>query len=158
MTAAHGQAGLRAGVSMECRIVLAEAPDEADRAAILAPLVAHNDAQAGDGHYQLLALKLVDGAGATIGGLWGKSMYDWLFVELLAVPAALRGTGTGTALMRRAEAVAASRGCVGVWLDTFSFQAKPFYEKRGYVEFGVLPHYPRGHSRHFMRKMLSKPG
>ncbi len=124
---------------MHCKIELAEAPDEADRAAILAPLVAHNESQAGDGHYRLLALKLVDVTGSTIGGLWGKSMYDWLFVELLAVPETLRGTGTGTALMQQAESVAVSRGCVGVWLDTFSFQAKPFYEKLGYAEFGVLP-------------------
>ena len=134
---------------------MAEAPDEADRQAILAPLAAFNDAQAGDGHYRTLALKLLNATGATIGGLWGASIYDWLFIELLVVPGGLRGTGIGTALMQRAEAEAAARGCVGVWLDTFSFQAKPFYEKRGYTEFGVLPDYPRGHSRHFMRKMLT---
>ena len=141
---------------MECRIVPAETPTEDDRTAILAPLITYNDAQAGEGNYRLLALKLQDETGATIGGLWGKSMYGWLFVELLAVPEAHRGAGLGAALMRQAEMEAAARGCVGVWLDTFSFQAKPFYEKLGYAEFGVLPDYPRGHSRHFMRKILPK--
>ena len=25
-------------------------------------------------------------AGQTIGGLWGKTVYDWMFVEFLVVP------------------------------------------------------------------------
>jgi hypothetical protein len=56
--------------------------------------------------------------------------------------------------MRRAEAVAAARGCVGVWLDTFSFQARPFYERLGYSVFGTLEDNPRGGARFFMQKRL----
>ena len=42
----------------------------------------------------------------------------------------------------------------GIWLDTFSFQARRFYEKLGYVVFGELPDYPAGHSRYFLQKRL----
>jgi hypothetical protein len=46
------------------------------------------------------------------------------------------------------------RGCVGVWLDTFSFQARGFYEKLGYRVFGEVADYPPGHTRHFLKKSL----
>ena len=42
-------------------------------------------------------------ASKTIGGLWGRSAYEWLFVELLFIPEELRGQGLGTTLLRQAE-------------------------------------------------------
>ena len=57
-------------------------------------------------------------------------------------------------LFRSAEAEAAKAGCVGVWVDTYSFQAPEFYAAMGYVPFGRLPNYPKGHERIFYRKML----
>ena len=56
--------------------------------------------------------------------------------------------------MRTAEATALSKDCVGVWLDTHSFQAPKFYEKLGYEEFGRLPAYRGKHERIFLRKLL----
>jgi hypothetical protein len=46
------------------------------------------------------------------------------------------------------------RGCHGVWLDTFTFQARGFYERLGYSVFGAIEDYPPGHSRHFLKKDL----
>jgi hypothetical protein len=40
--------------------------------------------------------------------------------------------------MKRAELYAVERGCTDALLDTFSFQARPFYEKLGYRVFGML--------------------
>jgi len=40
-----------------------------------------------------------------------------------------------------------------VWLDTFEFQARGFYERLGYTCFGELKNYPTG-SRFFMSKRL----
>jgi hypothetical protein len=57
--------------------------------------------------------------------------------------------------MSRAESEAVARGCHGAWLDTFEFQARPFYERLGYVCFGELEDYPVGSARYFMRKLLS---
>lgn len=56
--------------------------------------------------------------------------------------------------MRLAEEEAVRRGCLGAWLDTFSFQARGFYERLGYSVFGVIEGYPPGHSRFFLKKTL----
>lgn len=56
--------------------------------------------------------------------------------------------------MGMAEAIAHDKGCVGVWLDTFSFQAPDFYQKLGYSVFGELKDYPPGYSRFFLQKRL----
>jgi len=41
-----------------------------------------------------------------------------------------------------------------IWLDTFSFQARPFYERLGFSLFGALAGYPPGSARHFLVKRL----
>jgi hypothetical protein len=56
--------------------------------------------------------------------------------------------------MQELERRAAERGCPHAWVDTFSFQARPFYERLGYRVFGVLPDYPTGHERYFLCKAL----
>jgi GNAT superfamily N-acetyltransferase len=129
-------------------------PDDAMRDAILKPLVAFNASRAGEADFTELALLVRDAGGAIAGGLFAKSIYDWMFIELMVVPEALRGRGVGSDLMDRAEAAARAKGCVGVWLDTFSFQARPFYEKRGYAVFGTLDDHPRGQCRYFLRKVF----
>lgn len=91
---------------------------------------------------------------ATLGGLWGHTYLDWTQVEMLFVPEALRGQGLGSRLLARCEMIARQRGCVGIWLDTFSFQAPDFYLKNGYRTFGVLDAYPAGCSRSFLSKAL----
>jgi GNAT superfamily N-acetyltransferase len=142
------------GSTMDYTIIAAAEPGYADREAILAPLVCFNEQQAGPTMFAETALLVRDGDGATIGGLWARTAYDWMFVELLVVPARLRGSGVGSALMRRAEDLARAQGCAGIWLDTFSFQARPFYEKLGYSVFGALPDHPRGKARYFLQKRL----
>ena len=136
-------------------IALVDMPDGADRDAILEGLKAYNDAQAGPSGLRPLAILLKDPeTGETVGGLWGKSSYDWVSIELLFVPDRFRGRNLGARLLRQAEEVGRQRGCVGVWLDTFAFQARGFYEKQGYEVFGVLDDHPRGEKRFFLRKRL----
>jgi hypothetical protein len=45
-----------------------------------------------------------------------------------------------------------ARGCIGSFLDTFSFQARPFYEKQGYTVFGRIENFPKGHTRFLLSK------
>jgi GNAT superfamily N-acetyltransferase len=132
-----------------------DVPDEATRSAILRPLVLFNEQQTGRRDQRPLIVTIEDEQGHAIGGLWGRTAYDWLFVELLAVPEPLRGRGLGTALMNHAEREAAARGCHSAWLDTFEFQARGFYERLGYTCFGELADYPAGSARYFMKKHLS---
>lgn len=134
-------------------IEVAPAPDEALRAAIAAPLLAHNEALAGPSGHRTLALVLRDASGGIAGGLWGATAHRWLYVQMLVVPAAARGRGLGAALMRRAEDEARARGCIGAWVDT-QFGARAFYERLGYAVFGELPDYPPGFVRSFLFKRL----
>lgn len=140
--------------AMKPQITLLDAPTDADRAAILAPLRAYNVAQVGDPRVRLVALVVRDDEGETIGGLWGRIAFDWCFVELLVVPESHRGQGLGRDLMVRAEALAREAGCVGLWLDTFEFQARGFYERLGYSLFGELGDYPPRYKRFFLQKRL----
>jgi GNAT superfamily N-acetyltransferase len=83
-----------------------------------------------------------------------KAGRGWLHVGQLWVHTGLRGRGYGRQLMEAAEAEGRRLGCHSAYLDTFSFQARPFYEGCGYEVFGVLDRFPDEHQRFFMRKGL----
>lgn len=89
---------------------------------------------------------------AVVGGLYGMDSSGWAFVKYLAVVDEYRGQGLGSRLLAEAEAIARARGYVGVWLDTFEFQAKPFYEKLGYTVFGELEGAPNVIPQYFLKK------
>jgi GNAT superfamily N-acetyltransferase len=89
-----------------------------------------------------------------LGGLLGYVWSDWLFVAILWVDEQLRGQGHATAMMDAAEAYARDRGCHSVHLDTHSWQARPFYEKRGYELFATLDGFPGDHKKFFLKKKL----
>jgi GNAT superfamily N-acetyltransferase len=126
-------------------------PDPSLRAKVLAPLEAHNESAAGPGHWGLLAVTVSDRDGEVVGGLWGRTGYGFLFVEILALGHA-KGAGLGREVMAVAEAEAKRRGLLGIWLDTWTFQAPGFYPKLGFVECGRITEYPPGHDRVFYVK------
>jgi GNAT superfamily N-acetyltransferase len=137
-------------------IKIAAAPTLEMRKAIATPLVRFNELQASRPEdFRLLAIPLSDRSTKEIvGGLWGSTMFSHLHVDLLFVPEAMRGRGIGRQLLTEAEAEAVRRGCVGAWLDTYSFQARGFYERLGYSVFGSIDNYPPGHCRIFHKKVL----
>jgi GNAT superfamily N-acetyltransferase len=92
--------------------------------------------------------------GETLGGVLGAIWGGWLQVGFLWVDESMRGKDWGSRLMDQAEAYARERGCHSVLLDTHSFQARPFYEKRGYEVFGTLDDFPEGHQRFYLKKKL----
>lgn len=141
---------------MDYTLSVTSVEDETLRQALVAPLRAYNEAKAGPSHYEPLVVALQDESGTVKGGAWGYTAYGWLFVQLLVVPEEARGSGLGRQLMAQAEATALQRGCHDAWLDTHEFQAKGFYEKLGYVQFGELPNYPPPFSRFFFRKRLAQ--
>jgi GNAT superfamily N-acetyltransferase len=96
-------------------------------------------------------------AGDVVGGLLGHTVYGWAYVAKLWVAAAFRGQGYGRALLAAAESEAISRGCTGIHLDTFEYQARPFYEKNGYRLFGTLEGYPAGYRQYYLAKNLETP-
>lgn len=138
----------------EPSLFVPDAPAEADRAVILAGLAAYNRDHADVGATGPLAVLLRDVSGATVGGLWGTTLFRWLHIELVFVPPEMRGAAIGTAMLCRAEELAVERGCTGACLDTYSFQARGFYERLGYGLAGTIDDCPPGEARYFMWKQL----
>jgi GNAT superfamily N-acetyltransferase len=139
-------------------IIVSANPTEAEREAILAPLRDYNSGKVGPSGYEQVGILIRDSKSQdVIGGLWGKISFHWLFVELLYLPPQLRGQDIGTQLLIDVEKIARQKNCVGIWLDSFSFQAPKFYMKNGYEVFGTLDDHPRGSQRFFLRKRLDTP-
>ncbi len=137
-------------------IEVSETDRPEDRDPIERALLDHNARHAPPSRYSPLRLLLRDAQQVIVGGLIGHSSYDWLFISVLIVPEELRGNGLGRTLMLQAEAIARSRRLTGVWLDTFSFQARPFYEKLGYTIFGELKDHPLGISQYWLMKRFDE--
>jgi GNAT superfamily N-acetyltransferase len=139
---------------MSRHLVVTDAPGAAVADVILPGLVAFNEAGGGPSHYRPLAVLVTDEAGKTLGGLSGVTYWRWLYIQLFWLPEPLRDAGLGTEILASAEAEARARGCVDVWLDSFSFQAPGFYQRHGYRSFGTLDDYPPGQRRVFLTKRL----
>lgn len=141
---------------MTLRIDRTDAPTDEERQAILAPLRAYNTAKTGGSAPELIAWLVRDEhSNEIVGGLYGRVFFRWFYIELLVVPEQARGQGTGSILMQMAEDMAREKNCVGIWLDTFDFQAPAFYKKHGFTEIGQIDDYPPGHQRFFLQKRLA---
>ena len=114
----------------------------------------YNVAITGRAEWYPVAFFLREENGEVLGGLLGDIWAAWLHIRTLAVAAPVRRRGFGRELMKRAEAYALKRGCTDAFLDTFSFQARSFYEKLGYRIFGTLENHPAGYQHYFMTKHL----
>lgn len=80
--------------------------------------------------------------GAARGGLMAEGIGEWMHISLLWVEDEFRGRGFGTSLLEKAEVEAKIRGAKGILVDTFSFQAPPFYKKHGYSAYGQVDDFP----------------
>ncbi len=141
------------GMNYSIEILETESPEAVT--AIGDALEAFNTSQAGPSPHQPLSILIKHPeTNAILGGLTGASSHDWLFIKLLFIPESLRGQNLGTKLMAQAESIARARNLTGIWLDTFEFQARAFYEKQGFTLFATLPDHPKGHNRYFLQKRL----
>ncbi len=141
---------------MSWTVTLEQDPGPAQRDAVAHALIEHNVSAVGTGGYTPFAVTVRGGDGTVVGGLWGSIWHGFLFVEMLAMGPA-RNEGLGRRVMQVAEDEARRRGCTGIWLDTFTFQAPWFYPKLGFTEFGRIAGYPPGHDRIFLVKRLEGP-
>ena len=138
------------------KMTLTDLPDDPTLETISRLLSEFNERSSGLANdYRPLTIVLSDPeTQETVGGLVGWTSFSCLHVNLLYLPDTLRGAGLGTKMMALAEEEAVRRGCHGVWLDTFSFQAQPFYERMGFRVWGVLHEFPVGHNCIFLRKLF----
>jgi GNAT superfamily N-acetyltransferase len=133
-------------------IVIENTPSKETLAVIDQGLDVYN-AQFSPEHFEEFAVALKTEAGVVKGGIYAIAWAGMLFIKWLWIEEAYRGAGRGRALLAAAEIEGRRRGCSAVWLDTFEFQARPFYEKLGYTVFGTLE-FPAGFKRFFLQKTL----
>ncbi|HTA43028.1 MAG TPA: GNAT family N-acetyltransferase [Bryobacteraceae bacterium] len=125
-----------------------------NRTLIARRLQEFNAPHLGDHPFGALDVYVRDHDGHVVGGLVGEFAFGWLSIHVLWIEESLRGCGIGTSVLDAAEQAAVEKGCHAAILDTMSFQAPFFYEKRGYVRIGVADGYPGGAQKIFMRKEL----
>lgn len=140
--------------SLRLEIEQDSSPTPAKVGEVRAGLMAYNESAVGKADVRQLAWYLRDATGTLRGGLVGYLAWQWLMIDLLWVHESVRGQGYGRALLEQAERTAHEAGCVAARLDTYEFQARPFYEHHGYEVFGVLDGYPANTRTYYMKKAL----
>lgn len=126
-----------------------------DREELLAGLGAYNRQFISRENWGPLSVSHRDAEGVLRGGLIASRKGNWLCIDYLWVDETLRGSGLGRTLMEAAEQEAVELGCLFALVDTFSFQALPFYQKQGYQQQMSLPDFPQaGMQRHYLTKTL----
>jgi GNAT superfamily N-acetyltransferase len=142
----------------EYTMVLTASPDPADVQAVREGLDAYDAEQGAPVDWTPLMIFMRDPHGKVAGGLTGGTYWGWLYVGRLWIEERLRGQSYGSQILAEAEQEALRRGCHHAYVDTQDFQALPFYEKHGYIVYGVLNDMPIGHTRYSLEKKLVPGG
>jgi GNAT superfamily N-acetyltransferase len=100
-----------------------------------------------------LGYTIKDESNNILGGITAV-LYCWgcLYVDVLWIAENYRGQQLGSLLIDKVESKAKELGCKIAHLDTFDFQAKDFYIKKGYELFGELDNCPPNHKRFYLKK------
>lgn len=142
--------GERTGRALRVTLELSASP--ADTQVVLDGLRAFNVEVIGQPNIQPVTLFVRDESGTVLGGLISEIKWRWLYIAKLWIADALRGQGFGRQLMEQVEEHAWREGCLGIHVDTFEYQALPFYQKLGYEVFGVLDGFPPGYKKFYLKK------
>ncbi|WP_210484621.1 GNAT family N-acetyltransferase [Microvirga antarctica] len=140
---------------MEPILIETDSPPAGAYQALLSALRSYTAGRVGPPDNHDFAILIGDpDCGDPVGGLWAQSRWGGFHIDMLVVPESMRRQGIGSGLLQRAEAEARRRSCLHLWLETYAFQARPFYERHGFSVFGQIdgpaPIYPR----YFMTKPL----
>ncbi len=135
-------------------IEITETPKLEDEAFVMAHTRAYNAAFTANDFRKVCAF-IRDAEGNIIGGLTGITYWQYLEISFLWVAQEHRQHGYASKLVAAAEAEALARGCEHALVDTFSFQARGFYEKQGFQVFGHLVGFCGKHERYYMHKALA---
>lgn len=82
-----------------------------------------------------LTVQCRGGNGQVLAGVSGWTWAEAAGIGMVWVDPAERGAGLGSRLMDAFEQEARARGCLRVFVTSFTFQAPALYERRGYREF-----------------------
>jgi GNAT superfamily N-acetyltransferase len=137
-------------VSASLRIEREHAANSPDAQSLQRKIDEFNKEMTGRRYWMPVTFLLHDDEAGVVGDIWGA----WLHVRVMWVDAPLRRQGHGTRLLRAVEELARERGCVGVYLETFSFQGKSWYPRFGYEVVGGVDEFPPGHGYYILQKRL----
>ena len=104
---------------------------------------------------ETICKKIVDKEGNIIAGCTGY-IYYWgcMYIDDMWVESNYRRQGLGSQALQAVEKVAEAKGCHLIFLGTWDFQARPYYEKHGYTVFSTLKDNPKGHEDYELYKRL----
>ncbi|MEQ5184394.1 GNAT family N-acetyltransferase [Providencia zhijiangensis] len=126
-----------------------------DKEELFTGLRSYNRSFLQNSYFGQLGVYSKDDNGIMQGGLLASIKGRWLCIDYLWVDESMRKNGLGSQLMHVAEEESKKLGCHNALVDTFSFQALPFYEKLGYVKQMSLPNFPElGMQRHYLSKEI----
>ena len=106
---------------------------------------------------ELVCKKIVDKEGNIIAGCSGY-VYYWgcMYIDDMWVDEKYRRKGLGSIALQAVESEAERKGCHVIWVGTWDFQARPYYEKHGYEVFATLKDCPVGHEDYQLAKCLDR--
>ena len=106
---------------------------------------------------ELVSKKIVNKDDKIIAGC-DAYIYAWggCYVDDMWVDEKYRRHELGSHALQAVEKVAEERGCCLIWLGTWDFQARPYYEKHGYQVFATIHDCPKGHIDYHLFKLVDK--
>ncbi|GLC88854.1 GNAT family N-acetyltransferase [Lysinibacillus piscis] len=107
------------------------------------------------GAIQPLNIMVTDDEQQWLGGLTAEIYWDWMEIHKFWFQDTYRGQGLGGQLLAQAEEVAKQMGATKALLTTYEFQARTFYEAKGYQVVGEIKDYPPGSSYYTMVKVFT---
>jgi len=134
-----------------------EHPSDDDLRQLVDGVHRYNRALTGHERPRAVAAILRDEEGKIVGGAYGELWGASVHIAAMWVAEDHRGKGFGSALLTAVEEYAATHDHLLSYLETTSFQARPFYERLGYTVFGELPGIATGCTLFFLRKDLKIP-
>lgn len=135
------------GLTLRVQKGVTEALDEIDER-----LVAFNKDRS-DWNSQYFTVEIRDAKGALKGGAGGRVNLGVAEIRALWLDEDLRGTGWGKNIVDAIAEEGRRLGASKILLDTYDFQARPFYEALGFTVFGTLE-YPTGNRRYYLSRDL----
>lgn len=118
-------------------------------------LTAFNTAATGQSEESSFSVRVADDMGELVGGLTAWTWGGLCGISMLWVREDCRMDGWGGRILLAAEREARRRGCDGVAVSSFTFQAPDFYQRHGYAETGRTPGAPGGNAKVHMFKSLA---
>ncbi|MEP3114232.1 GNAT family N-acetyltransferase [Nisaea sp.] len=135
------------GLTIKAEEGVTEALEELDER-----LVAFNKDRS-DWNSQYFTVEIRDTEGALKGGAGGRVNLGVAEIRVLWLDEDLRGTGWGKKIVDAVADEGRRLGASKMLLDTYDFQARPFYESLGFIVFGTLD-FPTGNSRYYLSRDL----